>query len=161
WFPLKQFTKWTARAAALTAVYKLGDGVARNARIHILDKYNNRVSAFRAVHERIPDDKRTAVQRARSIDAGVKVYVDGHYKLTAQQSFSERDRRGRRPPNVAVVETSSRAGANEKRQSARAERERAREESSRTQATGPFFSGTSERRTFLTHNVVQTSYREH
>ena len=109
WFPLKQFTKRTARAAALTAAYKLGDGVARNARIHILDKYNN---LSRRVHERIPDDKRTAVQRARSIDAGVKVYVDGHYKLTAQQSFCERDRRGRRSPNVAVVETSG-AGANE------------------------------------------------
>ena len=113
WFPLKQFTKRTARAAALTAAYKLGDGVARNTRIHILDKYNNRVSAFRAVLERIPDDKRTAVQRSRSIDAVVKVYVDGHYKLTAQQSFCERDRRGRRPSNVPVVETSSRAGANE------------------------------------------------
>mmetsp|Transcript_28448 Transcript_28448/g.87147 ORF Transcript_28448/g.87147 Transcript_28448/m.87147 type:complete len:157 (-) Transcript_28448:58-528(-) len=113
WFPLKQFTKRTARAAALTAAYKHGDGVARNARIHILDKYHNRVSAFRAVHERIPDDKRTAVQRSRSIDAVVKVYVDGHYKLTAQQSFSERDRRGRRPPNVRIVETSSMAGSNE------------------------------------------------
>ena len=53
------------------------------------------------------------MQRARSIDTVVKVYVDGHYKLTAQQSFCERDRRGRsRPPNVAVVE-SSMAGANE------------------------------------------------
>ena len=88
WFPLKQFTKRTTRAAALTAAYKLGDGVARTARIHILDKNNNRVSAFHAVHERIPDDKRTAVQRARSIDTVVKVYVDGHYKLTAQLSYT-------------------------------------------------------------------------
>ena len=103
WAPIKQFTKRTARAAALTAAYKLGSG-----RIHILDNYNNRVSAFRAVHEHIPEEKRSPVQRARAIDTAVKVFIDGHYELVSPQQsrLCERDRRGRRPhsPQASTTE---------------------------------------------------------
>ena len=102
WTPIKQFTKRTARAAALTAAYKLGSG-----RIHILDNYNNRVSAFRAVRERIPEEKRSSTQRARDIDTAVKVFIDGHYKLVSPQQprLCERDRRGRRPQSPQAPAT--------------------------------------------------------
>ena len=107
WVPIRSFTKRTARAAAQTVAYK-----TESPEIAILDCFSNRITVFRAVKEAIPEEKRSATQKARSITHACKVYVKGHYKLESSNDLCEPDRRGRRPPNVAVVET-SRADANE------------------------------------------------
>ena len=96
WVTARTLIKRTARACAQTVAYRV-----ENDDIHILDRYANRVTVFRSVHHKIPEEERTPVQRARNIRKIVKIYVKGHYKLgaTTQEQFSQRDARGRRPPD--------------------------------------------------------------
>ena len=86
WVTARTQIKRTARACAQTVAYKVENGD-----IHILDRYANRVTVFRSVHHKIPEEERTPVQRARNITMIVKIYAKGHYKLgaTTQEQFSQ------------------------------------------------------------------------
>lgn len=104
WLPIRTYTKRNARGAALSAAFKTeSDEVA------ILDPYANRVSLYKCKHALIPEEKRTATQRARLIDRTCKVYVIGHYKLQSQgnHQLCLRDNRGRRPAAGGVAGESS------------------------------------------------------
>ena len=99
WVPLRSFTKRTARDCAQTVAYKTG-----SSKIAILDCFTKRITVFRAVKEAVPEEKRSATQKARSITRVAKVYVKGHYKLESPNVMCERDRRGRWPSNEVAVE---------------------------------------------------------
>lgn len=100
WVPVRSFTKRSARDTAQTVAYKV-----QNAEIAILDNFTSKVSVFTSEKQFIPEDKRSATQRARGITTLCKVFVKGHIKL-APTDLCERDRRGRRPN---VTETPSSA----------------------------------------------------
>lgn len=93
WVPLRSYQKRDSRGAAISAAFKTDSD-----EIAILDPYSNHVTLYRAVHELIPEEKRTDIQRLRLIDRNVKVFVQGHFKLQSpgNQQLYTRDRRGRR-----------------------------------------------------------------